>query len=325
MVIAILASSLVYADSYMYLGLKAGISTKEDTDKVLGVPLKEIVKDIYYDYSPEGHGVRRISVTFYKDTQILQAINLYLKEGYQKRQFKKWFDLKEPTKEMIDNNGNLIEYYVPEGIALHFNGSTDRDRVGVISYFDRAMLEMQKSDSTKTSEPSFSYQGKKRPYLGIAISGHEGFGVKVYKVMRDSPAQKAGIQVNDIIVEMGSVKFYMKRMDPKYFLGILSQMPVDRPIRFLIKRDGRPMVYYIQPTIVEESKILSIQKKVTEEFDYFQNNKSVKKGPINKSISGSDKPSSSNSERRGDKEAIEKLIDIGKIIIEEIDKFDRDE
>ncbi len=262
--IIILFSSMVYAGTYMYMGLKPGISTKQDVDNTLGAPLREIIRDVRYDYPTEGHNLRRISATFYKDTHILQAVSLYFDDAYRKNQFKEWFNLKEPTEIRIDANGNLVEYYLPEGIALYFEGSSDNDSIKTISYFDSSVLKSEYARSVKSDEG-------KRPYLGVYITGYEGFGLKVLRVIEDSPAQNAGIQVGDIILEMDSFRFYVKQMNPYEFVDILSRMPVDKPVRFGIKRGNKKLLLYIQLGVIDEDKI-AVQNMNYAAQDYSQEN-----------------------------------------------------
>lgn len=121
-------------------GLQPGISTKKEADRVLGRPIRVIREGIRYDYDPTKYDARRISIKFKKNTQIIETIDLYMKEKYRKSQYKEWFDLKKRVNTEIDNQGNLVEYYHPAVIALHYEGADNSLPVAYFSHFDPGLI-----------------------------------------------------------------------------------------------------------------------------------------------------------------------------------------
>ena len=133
-----------------YLELEPGVSKKADVDKVLGSPVKEIEKDIRYDYAPQPD-TRRISITFDKNTRVIQAIEIYSQEAYSKNQYREWFQLGEPDKTIRDKKGNLVEVYNAAGIMLHFGGTAVSSPIEYFSHFAPSPQDV-KGSSVKGSE-----------------------------------------------------------------------------------------------------------------------------------------------------------------------------
>jgi len=153
-----------------FLGLQPGSSTKRATDEVLGKPAKVIIEGEVYDYSPEKYDAHRISVRFGKDTQIIEAIDLYLKERYDKSRYKDWFDLSPPDQSII-SGGNLVEFYLPQGISLHYGGKDDSTPVEFFSHFDPVLFYELSGHSPE--ENAFLQE---EPQADIPV--HQGTAVK---------------------------------------------------------------------------------------------------------------------------------------------------
>ena len=80
--------------------------------------------------------------------------------------------------------------------------------------------------------------------LKIPVRG----GVQLTKMVADSPATKAGLEIGDVILELAGQKVFT----PADFKSLVEQLPADRayPIRFL--RDGKPLTVEIQPVVREK-------------------------------------------------------------------------
>lgn len=128
-----------------FKGLEPGTSTKREVDKILGIPEKEVMKNISYNYTPENNDTRRIFITFYRNKKVVETINIYPKKTYSKAKYQEWLDLKKPEKTKIDDNGNFVEYYISNGIALHFDGSDNSSAVRFFSHFDPAAFTRKKA------------------------------------------------------------------------------------------------------------------------------------------------------------------------------------
>ena len=133
------AVSLVVAGDFE--GLTPGVSRKADADRVLGPPVREVVPGTRFDYDPAKHDARRISITYNSDGQVIKTIDLYFKTNYAKSQYQQWFKLEAPARTAFDGDGNLIEYYSPAGLALHYDGPDDQSPVEFFSHSTSGRLQ----------------------------------------------------------------------------------------------------------------------------------------------------------------------------------------
>ncbi len=133
-------------------GLNPGVSKKADADRVLGSPIKEVIRGERYDYNPTSQDTSRISIKFNKNTQIIESIDIYMKIQYDRSRYKEWFELGEPAKKEMDANGNLVEYYLPQKVSLHYAGVKDSNPVEFFSHFAPSTLEREKM--AKPSPPT---------------------------------------------------------------------------------------------------------------------------------------------------------------------------
>ncbi len=79
--------------------------------------------------------------------------------------------------------------------------------------------------------------------LKIPVRG----GVQLTKMVADSPATRAGMEIGDVILELGGQKVFT----PEDFRSLVEQLPADRayPIKFL--RDGKLSTLEIRPVVKE--------------------------------------------------------------------------
>jgi Tfp pilus assembly protein PilF len=145
------------AISGTFKGLEPGTSTKSDADKILGQPYKEVIRNIRYDYAPENSDTQRISITFDSKSRVIESINIHPKQSYSKVQYREWLELKSPEKTEIDATGNLVEYYIKNGIALHFKGPDDTSAVRFFSHFDPASVGRMETPRAKGIQKNEKY------------------------------------------------------------------------------------------------------------------------------------------------------------------------
>jgi len=119
--LVLMSGQAVTAGSYR--DLQPDVSTREDVERVLGAPLREIVEGQRYDYAGDNEDTRRISIRFRRETGLIEAIDVYPSSAYSVAQYREWFRLQTPDREEYDADGNLIQLYDPQGMALHFEGS----------------------------------------------------------------------------------------------------------------------------------------------------------------------------------------------------------
>jgi Tfp pilus assembly protein PilF len=258
-------SSLAFAGKFK--DLIPGASKKADADRVLGSPIREIVRGEVYEYSPEAPDARRISIKFSKKTQVIESIDLYMKSRYDKSKFREWFKLGEPARKEIDTNGKLVEYYLPEKVSLHYWGADDSNPVEYFSHFAPSMLEKEKivkSSPEKNAPekrkavspkpiliepPGLAPEGKigisSIPGLGVDIQNLtkevadsvnllEGSGVLVKSVKSGGVADLAGISAGDVILRFENTWV----TDVGVLSELVNSTPAGRESHLYIDRRG---------------------------------------------------------------------------------------
>ncbi|MBN2345667.1 MAG: hypothetical protein JXO51_04690 [Candidatus Aminicenantes bacterium] len=123
-----------------YRGLQPGVSTKADADRILGAPVKEVARGARYNYPVKGEDALRVSIAFSPGSLVIEAIDLYPVDLFEKSQYQKWFGLEKPDKSEKDGRGRRVEHYLPQGIALHFLGAEASSPVEYFSHFDPQTL-----------------------------------------------------------------------------------------------------------------------------------------------------------------------------------------
>ena len=225
-------------------GLTPGVSRKADADRVLGSPVREVVPGTRFDYDPAKHDARRISITFHGGDQVIDSIDLYFKTSYPKSQYQQWFKLEAPARTAFDGDGNLIEYYSPAGLALHFSGPDDQWPVAFFSHVDQHAPVAEAHPAVASAAPPATTPAPTaappvappRSYLGVLLVTHDGQGVRVFAVASDSPASRAGIQATDFLLELGSTGFYETRTPAPRFGAMAGALPPGQPVRLLVQR-----------------------------------------------------------------------------------------
>jgi hypothetical protein len=146
--------------SGVYKGLEPGLSKKSDADKVLGKPVRETVKGERYEYDPKGTGARQLSVTFNKQTQVIEGIEFFPQKSITKANCQKWLGLKIPTVTQKHSNGNLVEYYGDEGIALLYSGPQDTSPIAIFAHVNPLTFQ-KKTVEERTVTPGRKMEASK--------------------------------------------------------------------------------------------------------------------------------------------------------------------
>jgi hypothetical protein len=152
-----------------YRGLQPGVSTKADADRILGTPVKEVMRGVRYDYPVKGEDALRVSIAFRPGSLVIETIDLYPVDLYEKSQYRKWFGLGEPAKSEKDGRGRWVERYLPQGIALHFLGAEASGPVEYFSHFDPRRLEGGGGghEATKEAPALKSLQGSVEDWIAL--------------------------------------------------------------------------------------------------------------------------------------------------------------
>lgn len=138
--ISLILSFAPFVYSGTYVGLEPGISTRKDADRILGKPEREMIEGVRYEYRAQYSDLRFIFISFDKNSQLIEKIEIYSKKAYFKAQYLRWLDLGRPDKQMAGDDGNLVEYYIDEGISLHYGGPDDSHPITCLSHFNPLLL-----------------------------------------------------------------------------------------------------------------------------------------------------------------------------------------
>jgi len=170
-----MVGSSAYAGQFM--GIEPGISTEQETTKVLGKSEKHIKdpidKEEWYEFNAKKYDLRRLVVAFSKEMHIVKHIDVYPLEDYDKEKYTFWFQAEVPFESSHDQNGKLIEIYLPQYVALHYAGSTDRSPVQYFSHLDPQLFSSV-SDSVNTPR-------KQRGFLGVGLGPHKGKAIMLLR------------------------------------------------------------------------------------------------------------------------------------------------
>ena len=211
------------------MGLIPGVSTKQDADRILGKPIKEVKKGIRYDYDPKPFRAGRISILFDAHTRTIEFIDLYFKQKHDKSWYRNALKLKKPSGTDIDDEERLIEFYETVGISLYYDGPKNTYPIRYFSHYDTALFEQKEEKSIEGGG-----------YLGVQISTKQGVpGIKIVGVDPKGPAHRAGLQGDDIILELEGYQLYKHRDALHHFQSLIARTPGGKPLRFLIKRGNR--------------------------------------------------------------------------------------
>ena len=144
-----------------FAGIEPGISTKEDVEAVLGVPLVTVSNGERYEYDGKGYQAKVISIRYSPQDFVVENIDIYPIPETFKAEYQHWFALAAPTSAEKDERGKLVEYYFPQAIVLHYQGPTDVDPVEYFSHVPFEKSEPEKllervwaEEPTLTASPS---------------------------------------------------------------------------------------------------------------------------------------------------------------------------
>jgi hypothetical protein len=221
-------------------GLDPGASTKADADRALGPPVREVVTGARYDYDASKYGARRISIQFDPQTQIIVKIDLHLDRNYAKTDYREWFGFGEPSSTGTDDEGNLVESYLPQAISLHYTGPDDSFEVAFFRHFDPGAGPPNAAAQPSGPTVADALDSRPKPFLGASFANQHGSqGILIREVYPDSPADRAGIRPGDLILELGSHSLYRTKIDPYEFVALIGMASTSEPTRLVVERGTR--------------------------------------------------------------------------------------
>jgi len=259
--IALSASWVAFAGTFE--GLVPGVSTKADADRVLGAPIRVVVQGSRYDYDPGPFEAQRISIECDPMTGIIRRIDLYLKERHPRSTYQEWIQLGDPDENAVDADGNRVERWVRRGVSLHFSGPDDTSPVDFLRHFDSRQVDAGTltprlpPTPAPLPEEATPQESPTRTYLGVVLTPHEGMGFRVIYVTPGSPAERAGLQAGDVILEVGETGIYRKVTDGLEVSQIFGQLPVGVPIPLLFERGSQQ---FRTTAVMEEREKIEVDR-----------------------------------------------------------------
>jgi serine protease Do len=92
-------------------------------------------------------------------------------------------------------------------------------------------------------EGPFAKQAEKgKGFLGLASEAHPDGGLKVTKVGKDSPAEKAGIKEGDVLLKLNGEKLTTRNQ----LQDMLKEMAEGDSLAFDATRDGKPLTFNLK-------------------------------------------------------------------------------
>lgn len=109
----------------------------------------------------------------------------------------------------------------------------------------------------------------KRPWLGISTNDLNGDSVRITRVVENSPAHKAGFQVDDRLIAVANHKL----QSSSQLLNLLEKMPVDSTLLVSVLRDRELLNLTVKPTKWPETELSGAESP---DFDFYLNSVSFK-------------------------------------------------
>jgi S1-C subfamily serine protease len=109
----------------------------------------------------------------------------------------------------------------------------------------------------------------KRPWLGISTNDLNRDSVRITRVVENSPAHKAGLQVDDRLIAVANQQI----QSSSQLLGLLEKVPVDSTLSVSVRRNRQILSLKLTPTKWPENDISGAESP---DFDYYLNSVSFK-------------------------------------------------
>lgn len=145
--------------------------------------------------------------------------------------------------------GNHEQYHSPRDTAerLNYQGIAKIAKLMALITRGLALQELAMDYQELSKENEKASRKNVRAYLGTIpdYAKADGVGVLIGGTAKDSPAQKAGFQKGDILIEMKGVK-----IDDVYdFTDVLQTLVIGEKIRAKVQRQGKTVVLEVVPGV----------------------------------------------------------------------------
>lgn len=143
---------------------------------------------------------------------------------------------------LLDLNGELVGINTAiKSTSGQFQGVGFAIPVSRVQWIVKELVEHGKVRRAKLGVTVAVIPQNLAEELKIPVRG----GVQITKIVLDSPANKAGMEIGDIVLELADQKIFT----PEDFRSVVEQLPIDReyPIRFL--RECKTQTLEIRPVV----------------------------------------------------------------------------
>jgi len=247
-------------------GLIPGESSRGEVYKILGEPIEIIYKNgiEIYLFDPAPYQGKRIQGLFDK-SGVLKSLALEPLESYSKEQYEKWFGLSKPTGYREQDGLRITEYANEEYELVHENLAPDSLVQGYVHVsISNAPAVVQKTHPKTESRKTLVGQKKTTPvtpatnttnYLGLNYVLTRKGGVFIVRVHPDSPAQDAGLQVEDVLLQLGQTSLRAPVRDRSVLVNAIQSLQPGQTHPVLFKRNGKEKKSELQIVALSETEL----------------------------------------------------------------------
>lgn len=148
----LLTSAVCFGQS-TYLGLKPGLSTRDDVAKALGQPVNK-VSETMFEYNPQKE-TGKIYVEYRKGSPVVDRIEVYFLKPIPRESLIKVLKLPEQAEaKKADSKGRLVEYFgSSKSLAMMYASDEASSGVTRLGYFSQELFDLAVGKS-RSSTPS---------------------------------------------------------------------------------------------------------------------------------------------------------------------------
>lgn len=164
------------------------------------------------------------------------------------------YSVDETERELLDSYNRILSGYYENISGKDLMNAAVDGMIGVLDDPHSVYMDSEQTDAFKQKVDG-SYIG-----LGVTLASEDN-GVYVYQVLKNSPAEKSGIQVNDIFVKINGKDITNLEIDE---LIEYSKGESGEKVKITVKRDNELIDLEVIRSVVE---ISSVYNKVFEKDD----------------------------------------------------------